>query len=321
MITLLLVLAGCLPQGALGRGDALEADRYRFHVSIETTTAGLDVPPFVWHVEGTLLSSFSRGFRDGSLGRLVRFEDVQARVERSGIRTDVPRPGLDGAWLELRAFPAGQILTVGPLAPWTGRDGHLELLDFLWPALSPSAPALRVGASAPAEASWPIAVAGLPPARARTSTRWTLLDRTGGAGHLSYTGELTISGGPMTARGEVSGEVHIDGGAARVVSHALRWRRVVRTVWPGERVVSQSQSIVVDLRLEGTAPAPAIDNPPQPDDPAADARPLRLADGREPSPAPLDPSAVLPFLLLPDDATPGEWDGLRRQAGMMSVED
>ncbi len=129
----LAVGAGCLPQGALSRHEALPAERYQVHVDVAVTTSPESVlAPFdrSWRFE--LVTRWARDFRDGSRGRYVRFE------------RSAPDPGADSlhdAWLELRTFDSGQILAVNPLAGHVGRDaGNLETLDLVWAALSPAPP-------------------------------------------------------------------------------------------------------------------------------------------------------------------------------------
>jgi hypothetical protein len=286
-MVVLALLSGCLPKGSLGRRDELEADRYTVDVSITTTTSGdLALPPFTWTFHGALLASYTRTFRDSSVGRLIRFEG-----------TSTP---LDQAWLELRTFLHGPVLSVGPLAPWAGTRGHVEQLDFLWPAISPVIPDLRRGRASEVDTSWPDRLRGAPDVRATAHTRWTVTEHHGDTAHATYAGTVALAGGPVSATGTTSGAVDLDLASARVSRHELAWTRRITTTWAGGTKVVQDEQISAVIAYAGTAPSPALGLPPVQDDPLLDAAPLRLADGREPVDTPVDSAAALPFLLLPD---------------------
>jgi hypothetical protein len=293
----ILALLACLPKEAVGRQDDVEADRYRLEVSVATTTEGpVAIAPFTWRLEGELLSSWARSFRDGSLGRLVRLEGLKASVERDGKAVEVGT-ALDGAFLELRTFSSGEVLKVDPISPWAGDGAHLEVLDLIWPALSPNIPKLETGEPGAKITSWPTALAGLSPQRNRLEAAWTLDGRDGGEAAFSYRG--TTSGGAQYT-GTIEGNVTMDTRTPRLVSHALASTRTVKTQWPAG-AVTQVQNLRIGLTFTGTAPAPHAVTPHREDDPSADAAPLQLSDGRTWPKAPADLSARLPYLLLPDD--------------------
>ncbi|MFZ5475219.1 MAG: hypothetical protein ACOZNI_00465 [Myxococcota bacterium] len=294
---MILALFACLPKEAIGRREDLEADRYRLEVSVATVTEGpAEVAPFTWRLEGDVLASWTRSFRDGSIGRLVRLEGITAKVERDGVASPAPA-GLDGAFFELRAFPEGEVLKVGPLAPWAGGTAHVEVLDLLWPALSPAIPPLDPGESAPKTTSWPTALGSVAPVRNRLDTTWSLAGKGAGEATLRYVGRQTVG---ILGEGDVEGEVELDTRTPRLLSHALTARRAVRTQWPAGSVL-QRQDLRLSLRFVGTAPAPHAVAPAVADSPIADAAPLELSDGRAFPPAPEDALSRLPFVLLPDD--------------------
>lgn len=294
--------AGCLPRGAIGTRESLEADVYALRVSVEVVTTGdVALEPFTWTIEGRLLSSHARTFRDGSLGRLVRWEGMTGRVERPGAPPkDVP-VALDGAWMEMRAFPSGKVLSVEPLAPWAGTGGHAEVLDAIWPALSPEIPALRVGESADHATSWPTWVRGGPRVHTRMAARWQLLDRQGPVGTWTYAGDFAGEGGYVRATGRAEGQVELDASAPRLLAHRFVWTRTVETTWAQGARVAQAQRLEGELRHAGTAPAPAPEMALHVDDPASEAQPLTLPDGAVLPRAAAAPPGALPFLFVPDD--------------------
>jgi hypothetical protein len=290
------LLGGCLPKGALSRRDEALADRYSLALDVAVRTEGLDLPPFVWHVEGAVDWSFTRAFRDGSLGHLARFDGLSATTTREGgpaVATPTP---LDGAFVELRSFADGQLLAVTGASPWAGNPGHAEVLDVLWPALSPHLPSARADASAPLVTSWPTWVGGGPKVRTRLEARYAPAGET-----WAYTATLAGTGGYVTIAGQATGTVELGEGDARLGAHTFDWTRTVTTVWAGGRQIVQTQHLTGSLRHVGTVPAPLLDMPVGAPDAASDARALHLRDGRHAEDPPVDLTATLPFLLLPDD--------------------
>jgi hypothetical protein len=256
------------------------------------------VDPFRWQLDGKVQASFTRAFRDGSLGILVRFTDLSASVQRPGA-APVPVPvGLEGAWLELRAFPQGDVLRLTGASRWAGEKGHLEVLDGLWPALSPRLP--ERGAPDPLVSSWPNLIPGGPQVRDRLEAHWQST-RAGGAPVWTYAGTVSGEGGPVQASGPASGRVTLRNGVPRVDEHTFDWARTVSSTWGGGARVTQEWHTTGSLRHAGTAPAPLLDMPIGSDDASIDALPLKLRDGGVAEDPPVDITADLPFLLLPDD--------------------
>ncbi|MDP2315720.1 MAG: hypothetical protein Q8P41_22675 [Pseudomonadota bacterium] len=302
------LMASCLPKTSLTRRDEVDADLYALTMDMDVATIGLDLPPFRWHVEGTVGVSYARTFRDGSMGHLVRLEGMTATVARNGGATQpVPAP-FDGAYVELRAFPDGQLLAVAGASRWVGDAGHLEVLDVLWPALSPHLPSTRAEAGGPFITSFPTWVESGPRLRTRLETTWTV------AGDAwSYAGTVRGEGGPVAVSGTAEGRVELGEGDTRIQAHAFDWSRAVTTTWSGGRQITQDQHIAGSLRHTGAAPAPLLDMPSGADDATADARPLHLRDGRVVEDRPVDLASALPFLLLPDDLPPAERARLRAE--------
>lgn len=305
----LVLLFGCLPKSSLSRRDELEAAVYTLALDVAVVTEGAAVEPFGWALEGKIEWSYARTFRDGSMGHLVRLYDLRGRVSRGERVTQAP-VGLEGALLELRSFPDGEVLLVSGIAPYVGDAGHLEVLDVLWPALSPHLPGSREEAEKHTT-SWPSWVAGGPKVRNRLVARWTR------AGDVwSYAGALSSEGGYVRGQGDAEGEVALGGGGGRVRAHHFAWERATTTRWPGGALVTQTYVVRGRIAYVGTAPSPALALPVGADDPVADAMPVRLVDGREVRDPPVDLAATTPFLLLPDDLGDEERRAVRAAMGV-----
>lgn len=290
---LLLLGVSCLPKTAVSRRHEIETQRYAVSASVETSTTGVDLGPFTWRVDAVLGRTFARQYRDGSQGWLVLAESARAEVEREGVRVEVPTR-LGELLVELRTFEDGEILALTGASALTGPNGHLEVLDVLWPTLSPRLPA-GPGPWEPFGASWPTWVAGGPRLQSRLEATWTPGDA------LSWTGPVSGSGGTVTVKGHGEGTLHV--GSDGVLEHTTTWDRTVTTRWPGATIV-QEQRLRVEVRPLGVGPSPAVDRPPPSESRGSDLEPLRMSDGRVVRDTPVDGASTLPFLLLPDDLSP-----------------
>lgn len=298
-VAALILLSACLPKESLTRRDEVGAELYDVSVRSDVTTTGLDVPPFAWELNAKVGWSYTRTFRDGSLGHLVEVLDA-----RAGLVGGVAAPVLERAILELRTFPDGRLLKVAGATPWVGDGAHIEQLECLWFALSPHIPGPR--AASPFLSSWPIwAFEGMRSHAGLTAT-WTASsdDR------WSYSGNFERSGGYVTNRSVVSGAIELGAGDLRVAGASWAARGDIETKWPAATV---QQSITTNLTLQhaGRGAAPALDMPPVGGDMAADARTLTLKDGRAAADVDVSARAKTPFLFLPDDL-PEEQRGAAR---------
>lgn len=300
-----LLLQGCLPRHALTRRDELEADLYTLSLTVDVTTEGLDLPPFTYALDGEVAWSYTRSFRDGSMGHLLRFPTLRGQVRRGDTTVDIAVPFSD-AIFELRGFPDGEVLTVAGAPRWSADAGHLEVLDVLWPALSPHVPPSRAEAEA-FTSSWPAWVSNGPRVRQRLVARWTSL----GDDRWAYAGALRGEGGNVTTTGDAAGEVELGTRLSRLVAHRFTGTRTTRTRWAAGAEVAQTFVVRGSLARYGAAPAPPLDMPIGEDDASADALPLRLRDGRtveEPASA---GAPDTPFVFLPDDLPAEERAALR----------
>jgi hypothetical protein len=251
-----LLLAGCLPRHALGRADEVMASRYTLEIVVAAEASG-DLPPVVWGARGDVVFAWTRTFRDGTEGHAALFEHM---VGPDGA------PLWEGAVVEVRTFPNGEIVAIDGLAPWSGTGGHLELVDVLWPALSPRVPG--AAGDATGVAAWPVLFPQGPGARFTVSGTW---DRAGAT--VSWSGPLTAASTSLHVEGETVGTFTRD--RAGLVRAHVQSHRHVAAAWP-----AQEMTVTVDLTRVGLEAAPALDPPYPPGDATADARPLRYADGR-----------------------------------------
>jgi len=211
--------------------------------------------------EITLEVSRARRFRDGSEGLLVHITDAQ--ITPSGGSSQ--RSGLAGRAVELRRFGDGEILQLGPVAPLSGGDRQGEVLDLIFPLLSPNPPDLRRGETAPRVARWPFRLSGEVGQRGMIELRWTHEDTVEldaiSTHHLRYEGTWETLGSDraterprgIRALGEAEGEVWLGRTDLVLQQHRFSWTRsvVIRGPSIGEeerREVHQEQQFVGVLR-------------------------------------------------------------------------
>jgi len=277
-----LLLVGCLPRQALSRADDLEATRYRVAVALHAEAG--EFPEVRWAVEGELTWQWTRTFRDGTLGHLVAFDGV-----RSADGTSV----WEGAALEIRSFPDGEIVVVDGLGPWSGTAGHLELVDALWPALSPRRPS---DPSAEVRAAWPVLFPQGPGVRYEALGRWAAAGE-----DTRWEATVTGTGPALSSAGSLRGELESDRAGVRRAELERSNRLVSR--WAGGREVTQEVHGTVTVERLGPTPRlPLLDRYAR-DDAASDLQGVRLTDGRTVDRARVRPDQ-LPFLLL-DEASVG----------------
>ncbi|MCB9778321.1 MAG: hypothetical protein H6742_07140 [Alphaproteobacteria bacterium] len=189
----------------------------------------------------------SRTFRDGSLGWLVVFERAQATVRRPGQDpVAIDDFGLQGRAVELRTFGDGEILVVDQAAAIGGADRMGDVLDVLWPLLSPAPPSLDAGQEQGAQSRWPLMVGPQRGWRHTLAARWRNEGQDdAGLWHLAYDGPVEVRGQDratspwigVRGRGQAEGRVTLgdDPGvpvAARLVDHDLTLTRTVEIEYP-----------------------------------------------------------------------------------------
>lgn len=169
--------------------------------------------------------------RDGSEGVLVRFE--AAEVEAASGALALP---LQGRTALLRRFGDGEILQLDGAAHLVGTHRQGEILDLLWPLLSPHPPDLSPGEEARRTARWPLRVADEQGQRGLLEATWRYLgsERVDGERihHVAYSGRWETLGSDRLAptprgvrgEGEAAGEVWLTD-SLELVAHDFDWWR------------------------------------------------------------------------------------------------
>jgi hypothetical protein len=204
----------------------------------------------------------SRGFRDGSLGSVVRFEQASLSTKDGN-----PLPfTLEGRTVELRRFPDGEILDVDLADHVIASDRLVGVFDLLFPLISPFPPDLpRDGVKVPRVLSWPVIDDKGNGWRNRADTEWTL-ERTESVGdrkalRLEYVGPWTGKGKDavgtvpiaLAAHGQASGVVWYDAATFDLVAEEFHWRRQVS--WTAGRGVAAT-TVTQDQDFSGRVSVP-----------------------------------------------------------------
>lgn len=323
----MLWLLGCAAHRA--RPAALEQaglEGWTVSLAVDAETSGaLALPPMGLDVELDLRFGQVRRFRDGSLGMALHARSEAAWLRQGEQRTPLEPPGLAGRTVELRTFPDGEILAVNLADHWVGPDRYGDVLDLLFPLLSPAPPALEEGAEAARAVTWQARLAGGRAWRGVVDAVWHNAGQVTVEGvetwHLTWRGPWRTQGRDGTtapplsleARGEVSGEVWIATADLRPVRAEIR----------GERALHLGGLTQVQ-RLQATATRRPAREPMAlgqggPVAPTPSGNPV--ADDAAPLPRYLEPQALRASLV---DAVPA-FDGcltaagLREGAGLLEV--
>lgn len=293
-----LLLAGCGPKHPSVATERVQ--RYRLSLQAQTQTrtwrppsevappepdpVALGLAPYqqqAVQLEALIELRPSREFDDGSLGWLVHFVEVQGTVLLPDPQSDdgaaalVPTgPAspwqLQGRSVELRTFPDGEVLAVDLAEHLVGAGRPGELLDVLFPVLSPFPPELDAGATTRRTSRWPLTVGGPRGWRHALHAAWTnqgLVPDGAGEGapawRFTYEGPTEVRGGDPEARppvgvqgrGQLRGEVWLDDVDTdpvplRVLRHGFHWERSHEIEFPA--AVGGPVRVVQDQVIDGT---------------------------------------------------------------------
>lgn len=215
MWTLALLLPACatLPlQG--GRSEPAPAvETYDLTLDADFVTRGegglaVDLAPTKLQLVGRVSLSPSIGYRDGSEGRVLRFDTL---IDQA---TGAPH-GLAGRAFELRGFASGEVLELRGLDHLAGLDRHGEVLDVLVPLLSPKVPELGRQDRVVTSTSYPVVVAEDRGHRVTVVSSWTSGVETRDGQALHYEGQLRCDGEDGGLRLSCAGSIVGDLSGAR----------------------------------------------------------------------------------------------------------
>jgi len=207
----------------------------------ETTTPDhvQDFPPVGYSLDMDVSIAYSRDFRDGSIGSLFRFEDVESSLIREGQEEPVPND-LMGRTVEVRTFPDGRLLDIDMVEHIAGFRRYGEVFDLIFPLLHPHPPDIPAGEAVLRTASWPIKIANRQRWQNVVHYRWQIVHEDENSWTLGYEGEWRVRGGqaisqlPMRigGRGQIQGEVVLEKSTRLLLSHSFSWNRDMNFDYP-----------------------------------------------------------------------------------------
>ncbi len=204
-------------------------------------------PDLTAQVDMRLSSTRTRRFRDGSIGRLLRFETANITVNDSPTFLD-----LEGRSVEIRTFPNGEILDIVWMDKVSGHGRYMDVFGVVFQALSPAPPSLNVAEQVNRRIIWPYRVGKQLRWDNTVNAVWTnqgmVKNEEYSAWKLHYDGPWTVKGGTrfqtpevkFAARGTGTGTVEMDARARELLNHRFEWNRNVTVT--GRQTVTQSQA-------------------------------------------------------------------------------
>ncbi len=290
---MILLFLACLPHTSLSRQAEHPSTRYQLTVQLSEQSEGSSV--LSWEMSSTLDLAYTRTFRDRSIGTLVQFSGVEARMNGQVVPNR-----LEGLLVEMRAFDRGEVLAVLGADAGVGSGGNLEKFDVLWPALVP-----RVegdGSDLRMLTSWPVAER-MDLGRSRLQAEGQVVRREAALLRMHWEGLITQDDRIVSRKGTVQADVQVDRRSDRVVQADWTVDREVRVRWTSRPV--QQQKLVLSLRYLGDGPPLSVLPAQALDSILVDSEPPTLADGRKLQQPPIDFSTRVPFLLVPDNGGGG----------------
>lgn len=205
------------------------------------------------YLQGAAERSWTREFRDGSNGYLIRWVGLKEATQEDGPWAPSP---LSGRSVELRTFADGELLQIREVDHVSGAPRHGDSLDVLYPLLSPVVPSLNEGQTGRRRSGWPFVVSRSTSLRNDLEADWTLVERVDGVAHLTYTGALSGSGFDRrhameaVVTGTAAGEIWVRESDAVPLRHRFEWVREVTATYgnTGAQVV-QTQTFTGEVAL------------------------------------------------------------------------
>ena len=290
---MILLFLACLPHNSLSRQAEQPSTRYQLSVQLSEQPEGSAA--LSWDMASTLDLAYTRTFRDRSIGTLVQFSGVEARLNGQVVPNR-----LEGLLVEMRAFDRGEVLAILGADAGVGSGGNLEKFDVLWPALVP-----RVegeGAELSLLTSWPVAE-NRDLGRSRLEAAGQVVTREGALLSMHWEGAISQEDRIVSRKGTIQADVQVDRRSDRVVQATWTVDRQVQVRWADRP--AQRQKLVLSLLYVGDGPPLAVLPAQALDSILTDAEPPTLADGRVLLRPPIDFSTQVPFLLVPDNGDGG----------------
>lgn len=290
---MILLFLACLPHTSLSRQAEHPTARYQLTVQLSEQSEGSGA--LSWEMASTLDLAYTRTFRDRSIGTLVQFSGVEAKLNGQVVPNR-----LEGLLVEMRAFDRGEVLAVLGADAGVGFGGNLEKFDVLWPALVP-----RVegeGAELSMLTSWPVGESRQL-GRSRLQANGQILSRDAALLSMRWDGIISQDDRVVSRNGTVKADVQVDRRSDRVVQADWTVDRKVQPRWAS--LPAQQQKLVLSLRYLGDGPPLSVLPAQALDSILVDSEPPALADGRVLQHPPLDFSTQVPFLLVPDNGGGG----------------
>jgi len=254
MLPLLLML-GCAPKTFAQ--SLAEPERFRvalsarFHVE---DPEGLPQPalaalaPTTVAVDLVVERVLAREFRDGSLGWALTFSEASARFGRDTPTEPLPL-SLAGRTVELRTFPDGELLDVSLVEHIVGPGRLGDVLDVVFPAITPAPPPLRPGQSAGRAMHWPVRLNRDSVLLSSAWARWEAVDQTREQRQVRYAGPIEARGRDLIGEasatfegsGSVSGDVWLGRRDEGLLRHVFEWERRLEARYPSGATFTQVQ--------------------------------------------------------------------------------
>lgn len=247
MLVLYSILIGCAGR-TVPTPDPDPIERFRVHIEADFTTQVPDalvgqpeaalLEPVGMDLDLVLTRERSRTFRDGSLGYVVTFAEVEATIRRGGATAPADL-SLAGRAVELRTFEDGELLDVDLLQHAAGHGRYGDIFDLVFPILTPAPPDITGRGAVPRAMHWPVRLSDTEQLLNTLWASWRLMESSPAEWHLGYSGRWAIRGAQLAAgrkvpaggEGEGEGEIWLSRQDGSLQKHTFSWQRELTLIY------------------------------------------------------------------------------------------
>lgn len=257
---------GCVPKDTPPAAADDGVERFKVNVQAAVSAEGTESLPdelaallggYTVAADFVIEKALAREFRDGSLGYRVHFAEATATVQRGPGAAAPVALSLAGRTVELRAFPDGELLDVDLVSHVVGAERLMDVLDVVFPAISPAPPQpLAATAERTRAIHWPIRLERKRVMLSSVWATWQLADRDRDLLTLQYGGPWEVRGWEQAGEGDLrlQGAGRLDGtllvrrSDSVFTRNTLRGERTLSLPYPGHEDLEQTT--IVDLTAE-----------------------------------------------------------------------
>jgi|GEM_PF-7092652 len=174
---------------------------------------------------------------------------VVVESEQAVVNEELLTLGIQGKWVETRAFEFGELLSIVHMEEWVAENSYMDALDIVWFLLYPNPPNVRTDQSRASLSRYPLQYAESQKSRVVLKNTWTLAS-IGKEAKLLYEGDMNIRGKwddfRQSGKGHQKGELMMDVNGGNPLEHTGSLTR--RLCYTGADTICQKQEFTFTMK-------------------------------------------------------------------------